>query len=223
MKNKTSLRNGSGSPSADITILHHYWNNDTTIPWSTHKLGQAAGDTSQLQPLLGAGHRQLPGWPEFSCETRPVNGGALFRIFNHAPSLRPARPYGPKDPGCLCKGLPGLAPGVLYAVAGVAADQRSAKTVWQWLRDASAPLYAADESGFGVLNGHPVAGVCHASPRPPCPAQVPWVSFMAYDPFIHEHMWYYPDDNNIVLPITKAWLGASGLLNTTARHGKEAA
>lgn len=225
MNKINSLRNGSGSTSADITktILHHYWNSDATTVWSNRELAKAAGDTSQLQPLLEPGHRQLPGWRELSCETRTVKGGALFRIFDHAPSLSLPRCYAPKAADCVCESLPGLPPGVLYAVVGVAANHRSAKTVWQWLRDASAPLYAAEEAGFGMLNGHFVASACHSSLRRPCPTKVPWVSLMAYSPVLHEHQLYYPDDINIVWPIAKQWFDASRALNATADQGKEAA
>jgi hypothetical protein len=207
MKNKKiKTKTGPAPTSVGTGLLQHYWNNDSTKTWSIQELEEAAGDTSTLQPLLEAGHHPFPGWHDFTCETRLFDRGALFRIFDHAPSLYPPRPYGPKHPTGTIEGIP---PGVLYAVAGVAADTRSAAKIWQLLRRDSAPLYSADEAGFGTLNGRPVASVFHACTRPSRPRQLPWLSFMAYNPVLHDHQLYYPDCDTPILWIAKEWLHAS--------------
>lgn len=216
MKNKTSLRNGSGSTSADITTtLHHYWNSDATTVWSAHELVKAAGDTSRLQPLLEAGHRHVPLWQGFSCETRPLGGGVVFRIFNHTRGFSLPRNFGTTAAGCLCESIPSLPTGVLYAVAGVAPDSRSAEVVWPSLVNQSAALYAANHAGGGILNGQPIAGIEHAAKHASSPPRTPWISWMAYDVCLHEHRSYYPDHMNIVLQITGMWLDEWAARNAT--------
>lgn len=209
MKNKTSQKaTDPTSTSVGTALVQHYWNNDTTKVWTSRELEEAVGDTSSIRSLLAAGHQPFPGWRNFTCETRLVRGGALFRIFNHTPRLAPRRPYGPTDARGL---IEAPSPGVLCAVAGVAADGCGADNVWRSLQVESAPLYAAHEAGFATLNGYPVAGIEHAGKYASRPNRLPWVSHMAYDPVIHDHQWNFPDDIIFVLGIAQEWMRASAI------------
>jgi len=104
-------------------------------------------------------------------------------------------------------------------VGGVAADEISADAIWQLRQSESVPLYAAHEAGFGILSGHPVAGISHTRRRPMRPGQLPWLSFMSYSPSLGDQLIHFPDDGHPLLWIANEWLLASA----NAETGKEAA
>lgn len=221
MKNKTSQKaTDPTSTSVGIALVQHYWNNDSTKVWTARELEEAAGDTSSIRPLLESGHQPFPGWHDYTCDTFTVRGGALFRIFCHAPSFFAPRHYGPAAPTTTIEGLP---PGILYAVGGVAADNGGADAIWQRLQVESAPLYAAHEAGFGILSGHPVAGISHARRGPACPKRLPWLSWMAYSPALHDNQLHFPDDDHPMLWIANEWLSGLAVANATSKTRKGAA
>ena len=203
---KTNKRKNTTEPtsiSVGTELLQHYWNSDSFRVWSAGELEEVVGDTSTLQPLLEEGFQPFPGSDGFTCEMQRIGRGALFRIFEPARSLLPPTHYGPAAP---TSGIEGIPPGVLFAVAGVAADDRSAESVWRRLQSESVDLYAAHEAGFGVSKGHGIASVSHICNRPSRPKKLPWLSFMAYNPVLHENQLYYPDDDTLVLWVAKEWL-----------------
>lgn len=206
MNKKTQTHTDPDSISSGTALHQHYWNNDSTKNWSARELDEAS-DTSLFRPLLHAGHHLVPKWNDLSCETQLILDGALFRIFNHAPRLHP-----PKEDlsGVPTAELEGLPPGTLFAVAGVAADSRSAEAVWLAMQDSSGVLFSATREGELLADGTPVAGVAHPGQTPSQPRSLPWLSFMSYDPAYNDNQQVFPDDEHLILWIAKEWLRSRG-------------
>ena len=205
--NKTPQTHTDPDSMSSGTALHqHYWNNDSNRIWSAREL-EAVSETSMFRPLLQAGHHLFPKWNDFTCETQPLLDGLLFRIFNHAPSLRPPREDLSGVPTAKLDGLP---PGTLFAVAGVAADTRSAEAVWLAMKDNSAVLFSAMRDGEVLADGTPIASVEHPGQSPSQPRSLPWLSFMSYDPAYNENQNTFPDDEHPILWLAKEWLRSIG-------------